>query len=123
MTLHESGEDYLETILILEERNGFVRSIDIANELSFSKPSVSRAVKILRENEYITVDSKGHINLTDLGRSKAESVYDRHKTLTTALEMLGVSADQAETDACRMEHIISEETFQCIKKAVLSKKQ
>lgn len=123
MTLHESGEDYLETILILEERNGYVRSIDIANELNFSKPSVSRAVKILRENGYINVDGKGHIQFTEEGRAKAEAVYDRHKTLTSALEMMGVSPEQAEADACRIEHIISEETFQCIKNAVVNKKQ
>lgn len=118
MKLQESGENYLETILVLHNRNGYVRSIDIANELNFSKPSVSRAMKVLRENNYITMNEDGHIELTEEGRNKAESVYDRHVTLTKFLIGLGVEPKQAETDACRIEHIISEETHQCIKRSL-----
>jgi Mn-dependent DtxR family transcriptional regulator len=118
MEIHESGENYLETILILEKRNGYVRSIDIANELNFSKPSVSRAVKVLKENNYIIVKNDGHILLSEEGRKKAEGIYDRHVTLTNFLAQLGVNKTIAEEDACRIEHIISEETYQCIKKSV-----
>ncbi len=118
MKLQESGENYLETILILENKNGYVRSIDIANTLNFSKPSVSRAVKVLKENNYIIVNKDGHIVFTNEGRKKAESVYERHVTLTKFLIQLGVDSKQAEEDACRIEHIISEETHQCIKKAM-----
>lgn len=115
MKLHESGENYLETILVLEKKNNYVRSIDIANELNFSKPSVSRAMKLLKENHFIEIDMDGHIHLTDEGRKKAESVYERHITITDFLLKIGVSQEQAEIDACRIEHIISEETHQCIK--------
>ena len=118
MKLQESGENYLETFLILKNRNGYVRSIDIANELNFSKPSVSRAMKVLKENHYIEVTADGHIHLTDEGQKKADSVYDRHVTLTKFLIKLGVGTKQAEIDACRIEHIISEETHQCIKKSI-----
>lgn len=118
MQIHESGENYLETILILEKRNGYVRSIDVANELNFSKPSVSRAVRVLKENNYIIVKNDGHIVFTEEGRKKAESVYDRHVTLTKFLIQLGVNEITAEEDACRIEHIISEETHQCIKKVL-----
>lgn len=115
MKLLESGEMYLETILILKNRYGYVRSIDIARELKYSKPSVSRAVSILKENGYITNDPHGMILLTDKGMEIASSIYDRHKTLTSYLISLGVSEETAQTDACRMEHVISNETLQKIK--------
>ncbi len=115
--MYESGENYLETILILNKRNGSVRSIDIARELEFSKPSVSRAVGILKEDGLIIIDDNGYIELTEEGKKKAESVYDRHQQLTVFLmETAGVSHERAEEDACRIEHIISEETYQGIKK-------
>lgn len=116
MDLHESGEMYLETILMLKEKNEYVRAIDIATTMNFSKPSVSRAVKILRESQLITVDQKGYIDFTEKGRSIAEGVYNRHKVLTKFLQFVGVSDKRAEDDACRLEHIVSEETYECIKK-------
>ena len=108
MKIQESGENYLETILMLEQKNGTVRSIDIANELEFSKPSVSRAMSILRTAGYITMDKNNLILLTEEGRRRAEAIYDRHCTLTRFLEALGISAENAAADACRIEHIISE---------------
>lgn len=115
MKLLESGEMYLETILILKNKYGYVRSIDIAKELNYSKPSVSRAVAILKEDGYITNDPHGMILLTNKGMKIAESIYDRHKTLTKYLVWLGVSEETAQTDACRMEHVISNETLEKIK--------
>ena len=114
MDLHESGEMYLETILILKNQNEYVRSIDIAHTMDFSKPSVSRAIKLLKESKLIVVDDKGYIDFTDEGRRIAEKVYGRHQILTEFLVSIGVSAKQAEEDACRIEHIISDETQQCI---------
>lgn len=118
MELHESGEMYLETILILKNRFGYVRSIDIAHELGYSKPSVSRAVSLLKENDYIIYDPDGMILLTEKGSEIAESIYERHKVLSKYLISLGVSEDTAQRDACRMEHVISPETFDIIKKAL-----
>ncbi len=118
MTIRESAEDYLETILILNNRLGDVRSIDIAAELGFSKPSVSIAMKNLRENGYISVDSKGYITLLEPGREIAEKIYERHTFLSTWFMELGIDPKTAVEDACRMEHIISEETFCAIKKHV-----
>ena len=115
MKILESAENYLETILILQKRNGTVRSIDIVNELEYTKPSVSVAMKNLRENGYIEMDKLGHITLLDAGRAIAESVYERHTALSTFLSAIGVSEQTAREDACRMEHIISEETFEAIK--------
>ncbi len=116
MSIHESGEDYLETILILHKNTGFVRSIDIANELSYSKPSVSRAVGILKNDGYITVEPNGQIILTDSGMAKAEQVYERHLMLRKFLtDILGVSAENSEQDACRIEHILSDETYEKLK--------
>lgn len=115
MKLHESGEDYLETILLLQQRKGSVRSVDIANELNYSKPSISRAMGILKDAGYITMESSGKIELTDSGRIKADQVYERHLLITRFLMLLGVSKDVAETDACRIEHIISDETFDKLK--------
>lgn len=114
MDLHESGEMYLETILTLKNKNQYVRSIDIANTMHFSKPSVSRAMKLLKESQLITIDSKGYIELTQEGRDKAESIYQRHMILTQLLQYVGVSEKQAEKDACRLEHVISDETYHCL---------
>ncbi len=115
MDLHESGEMYLETILTLKNKNQYVRSIDIANALDYSKPSVSRAIKLLKESNLITIDEKGYIDFTNEGRTIAEGVYDRHKVLTEFLKLVGVNDEIAENDACRIEHIVSDETYQCIK--------
>jgi Mn-dependent DtxR family transcriptional regulator len=116
MKILESAENYLETILILQKRNGTVRSIDIAAELEYTKPSVSIAMKNLRENGYIEMDKLGHITLLDTGLAIAKSVYERHTALAGFLRAIGVSEQTAKEDACRMEHIISEETFEAIKK-------
>lgn len=118
MKIQESGENYLETILMLYRENGQVRSIDIANKLGFSKPSVSVAIKQFRENEYITVDQSGLISLTAKGLSVAERVLERHTVITRALLAIGVTEGTARTDACRIEHDISDETFDCIKRMV-----
>lgn len=115
MELHESGEMYLETILILKDRFGYVRSIDIANEMGVSKPSVSRAVALLKENGYITFDPNGMILLTKSGKAVAEKIYERHNTLTLFFTRMGVSEQTAVRDACKIEHIISDETFNIIK--------
>lgn len=116
MELHESGEMYLETILILKNRFGYVRSIDIANEMKVSKPSVSRAVGLLKDNGYITFDPNGMILLTDNGKAVAEKIYERHNILTQFFVKLGVSEENSAHDACKIEHIISDETFDIIKK-------
>lgn len=114
--MYESGENYLETILLLHRKNGSVRSIDIARELEFSKPSVSRAVGILKEDGYIDIDTGGLIELTQQGMKKAEEIYERHRILTAFLMKTAcVSNEIAEGDACRMEHIISPETMEGIK--------
>ncbi|MGN0665865.1 MAG: metal-dependent transcriptional regulator [Huintestinicola sp.] len=112
MAIHESGEDYLETILLLERKTGYVRSVDIATELGYSKPSISRAMVILRENGFITVEAGGQIRLTKTGMKKATEVYERHTTISHFLEkVLGVNPVTADRDACRIEHIISEESY------------
>ena len=118
MQIRESAENYLETILILSQRKGKgeVRSIDIVNELEFSKPSVSLAMINLRENGYITVDKDGYIRLTDKGLEIAEKMYERHTLLSQWLIKLGVDEKVAVEDACRMEHVISAESFAAIKK-------
>ena len=117
MFMYESGENYLETIYMLSKKNGSVRSIDIARELNFSKPSVSRAIGLLKTDNYIVVDGSGLIHLTEKGEEKALAIYERHKVLTQFLiEFANVNKEVAEEDACRMEHIISEETFQGLKK-------
>ena len=116
MQLQESGEMYLETILVLEREGKDVRSIDIADYMGFSKPSVSRAVGILKTEGYINVDSRGHIAFSDKGREIAEKIYERHELLTMFLERLGVEHEQAAVDACRIEHVISDETFTAIKR-------
>ena len=121
MRRQESKEDYLETILVLKNRVGLVRSIDVVNEMGFSKPSVSVAMKNLREKELITMDSEGYINLTKQGEKIASSIYERHLILTKALIAIGVSEETAKEDACRLEHDMSEETFEKIKNHILNK--
>lgn len=117
--MHESGEDYIETIYLIKKRKGFVRSIDVANELNFSRPSVSRAVGILKDQGLVTMDGDGMLNLTDEGLKIAKKVYEKHTNLTTFLMMTaGVDAETAETDACRIEHIISPSTFRGIKRYI-----
>lgn len=111
LNIHESAEDYLESILILKERRGAVRSIDIVNELGYSKPSVSIAMKKLRENGYVSMSSDGFITLNASGLEIAERIYHRHKTLTRLFVLLGVSQKNAAADACKVEHDLSEETF------------
>ena len=115
MRIHQSAEDYLEKILMIRERKGEVHSIDIANELSFSKPSVSVAMKNLRLNGLIEIDEDGIITLQEAGRVIAERIYERHTLLTQWLEQLGVRPEIAAEDACRMEHVISAETFAALK--------
>lgn len=116
--LLESGENYLETILILIQKGKGVRSIDIAEEMGFSKPSISRAVGILKKDGYIEVDSGGFISLTDSGYEIAEKIYERHRVLTRFLIKLGVNEVTAAEDACRIEHDISDESFQKLKEHV-----
>lgn len=118
MKIQESAENYLETILILSQRIGNVRSIDIVNELEFTKPSVSVAMKNLRENGYILMNKEGYITLTDAGRQIAETIYERHTLLSQWLMHLGVSENIATEDACRIEHVISPESFEAIKRHV-----
>ena len=116
----ESLEDYLETILMLQKSTGHVRSIDIANEMNFTKPSVSVAMKNLREKGYITMAENGYITLTESGKHRAESVLERHTTLADLLMRIGVSKETALADACKVEHDLSEESFEAIKRALLS---
>ena len=115
MSVHESGEMYLEAILVLSRKNGFVRSIDVSEYLGYSKPSVSRAMGILRAGDYIRVDKDGSITLTESGLSVAEKIYERHTVLSGLLLRLGVSEETAAADACKLEHAISDESFNAIK--------
>lgn len=113
MALRKSGEDYLEAILVIGKRKPQVRSIDVANELGFSKPSVSRAMSLLKDGGFITVDKDGSLLLTDIGREKAEDVYSRHCLLTEFFrDILGVSEESSAEDACEVEHVISAETYE-----------
>ena len=114
MKIHKSAEDYLEMILMLRERKGYVRSVDIANGLSVSKPSVSVAMKHLREAGYIDMDKDNYITLTDSGMEIARRIYDRHKALTEILVRIGVDPDTAQKDACKIEHDISPQTYEAI---------
>ncbi|BCJ99235.1 metal-dependent transcriptional regulator [Anaerocolumna chitinilytica] len=116
MQIKESAENYLEMILILKERVGKVRSVDIATEMGFTKPSVSVAMKKLRENGFIQVDENGYITLEEEGYKVAAQIYDRHKTLTELLISIGVNSETAAEDACKIEHVISTESYECIKK-------
>lgn len=122
MVLQESGEMYLETILILSRKTGDVRSIDICEYMGYSKPSVSRAVGILKNGGFITVDKSGYISLTDEGKELAEKIYERHNVITAVLAKLGVDAETASEDACKMEHVISDKTFEALKKYLDSDK-
>ena len=123
MKIQESGENYLETILILQNRSGFVRSIDVATELNYSKASVSRAMSILKKANLITIAENGQILLTQEGINKANSIYERHRLITEFLiSSLGINDEIAATDACRIEHIISQETFDKIKDYVKNTK-
>ena len=118
MEIKESGEMYLETIFILKSQKARVRAVDIVESMNHTKSSVSKAVGILKELGYISVDESGNIDFTDKGFSHAKAIYDKHKILTDFLMSLGVSESVAEEDACRIEHHVSEETFNCIKNAV-----
>ena len=115
MVLYESGEMYLETIYILSKKSSSVRSVDVGEYMGFSKPSVSRAVGLLKKEGYILTDEKGYITLTETGKRKAAQVYERHLVLTAFLQKLGVDEKTASEDACRIEHYISETTFDAIK--------
>ena len=115
MKLQESGEMYLEAILVLAKKSGYVRSIDVSEYLGYSKPSVSRAMGILREGGYILMEKDGAITLTDSGKKLAETIYERHTVLSELLIRLGVDEKTATDDACRIEHVISDESFQAIK--------
>lgn len=114
MQIHQSAEDYLEKILMLIERNGYARSVDIAKELKVTKPSVSIAMKRLRENNYIEMNREGHITLLPAGRAVADRIYDRHKVIAAFLRELGVSEETASEDACKVEHVLSEESFSAV---------
>ena len=116
VVIHESAEDYLETILVLQEQCGQVRSIDIVNKLGYSKPSVSIAMKNLREKNHITVTDAGYIYLTESGKAIADMIYERHELLTSWLVGLGVPKEIAAEDACKVEHVLSKESFEAIKR-------
>ena len=122
MHLQESGEMYLETIYILTKKNHDVRSLDVAEYMNFSKPSVSRAVRLLKQGGYITVDPDGYLHLTDLGKEIAAKIYERHTLLTEFLMRLGVDQETASADACKIEHDISDKSFEAIKRHVDEKK-
>ena len=123
MKIQESAEDYLEAILAIREKKGTVRSIDVAHHLNYSKPSVSRAMSLLRENGYVSMDRDGLLTLTDAGMEIASRIYERHRLLTEWLTALGVSPEVAAEDACRIEHDISEETFSRLKAHITPKEQ
>ena len=118
MALHESAEMYLETIYVLSKERGNVRSIDVAEHMGFSKPSVSRAVGLLKSGGYLCVDKDGSLHLTESGIETARKVFERHTVLTRLLQSLGVSRETAAEDACRIEHVISDETFRAIREYV-----
>ena len=116
MQLKESGEMYLETIYVLSKKTGYVRYVDVGEKMGYSKPSVSRAVGLLKEGGYITVDHDGSLKLTDKGRDVAEKTYERHTVLSQLFEMIGVDKEIAAADACKIEHVISDETFFALKR-------
>ena len=121
MKIHASGEDYLEAVLILQKKQGMVRSIDLARHMGFSKPSISHAVGVLKNGDFLTVDEDGYLNLTNAGREVAEKIYERHQFFTEQLVAVGVDRETAERDACRIEHVISEEAFEKLKTSVRKK--
>ncbi|HIS51073.1 MAG TPA: metal-dependent transcriptional regulator [Candidatus Gallacutalibacter pullistercoris] len=123
MKIQESAENYLETILILQNRKGSVRAIDIVNELEYTKPSVSVAMKNLRENGYVQVSKEGHITLTEKGQAIAETMYERHTMISNWLMTLGVDPKIAVEDACRIEHVISAESFEAIKRHTITSQE
>lgn len=119
MKMQESGENYLETILLLKQKQGFVRSIDVAEQLGYSKPSISRAMGLLRENGYVEIEPSGNIIFTQKGKEKAEAIYERHRVITEYfIKSLGVDPEVAEADACRIDHVISQCLFDHIKQYV-----
>lgn len=121
--MQESGENYLETILLLKQKQGFVRSIDVANALNYTKPSISRAMSILKKSGYVRIENGGNIVLTEAGQAMAERIYERHRIITRYLiSQLGVEESVADQDACRIEHIISQETFERMKAQVTDRK-
>lgn len=122
MKIQESAENYLEAILMLQREKGNCRSIDVAQFLGFSKPSVSRAMSLLRENGYVVMEDGGLLTLTESGREIAERIFERHELLTEWLTRLGVSPETAQADACRIEHVISAETFERIKALIVEQK-
>ncbi|MCC2865012.1 metal-dependent transcriptional regulator [Hominibacterium faecale] len=118
MKIHASGEDYLEAVLILQKKQGMVRSVDLARHMGFSKPSISHAVGVLREGGFLTMDGDGFLHLTDIGREVAEKIYERHLFFTEQLVAAGVDLETAEQEACRMEHAISDISFQKLKEKI-----
>jgi len=120
MHLQESGEMYLETIYVLSQNGKPVRSVDVGEHMGFSKPSVSRAVGLLREGGYVVMNTEGHLSLTDAGREAAEKIFQRHTVLTRLLVSLGVDEATAAEDACRMEHVISDSTYEAIRRYILT---
>lgn len=117
MKIHASGEDYLEAVLIFQKKQGMVRSIDLARHMGFSKPSISHAVGVLRDGGFLTMDEDGFLHLTDIGREVAEKIYERHQFFTEQFIAAGVDPEIAERDACRIEHAISQDTFEKIRDA------
>lgn len=117
MKIHASGEDYLEAILMLQKKKGMVRSVDLARHMGFSKPSISHAVKVLREGSFLTMDQDGYLHLTDVGKEVAEKIYEKHQFFTNGLIGLGVDPKIAEADACKIEHVISDESYTKLKEA------
>ena len=118
MKIHASGEDYLEAVLILQKKQGMVRSVDLARHMGFSKPSISHAVGILKNGGFLTVDEDGFLHLTDIGQEVAEKIYERHQFFTEQLVDAGVERETAEQDACRIEHAISDTSFRKLKEKV-----
>ena len=118
MKLYASGEDYLEAVLVLQRKQGMVRSVDLARHMGFSKPSISHAVGVLRDGGFLTMDEDGFLHLTDIGREVAEKIYERHQFFTEQLIAAGVDQETAEQDACRIEHAISDTSFRKLKEKV-----
>ena len=117
MKLHASGEDYLEAVLVLQKQKGMVRSVDVARHMDVSKPSVCHAVATLKNGGFLTMDDGFFLHLTNIGREVAEQIYEKHRFFTERLIAAGVDPETAETDVCRIEHVISDESFQCLKSA------